>query len=298
MIEIGKYNTLKVEKFERHGIYLYCEDGERILLPGRYVPDGLRVDDEIEVFVYNDSEDRPIATTEKPYIELYNFAVLRAKSVSKHGAFMDWGLMKDLMIPFSEQNKEIEEGRSYLVYLKLDEATQRLVGSTKLTKYLVTEPVTVGVGEEVDLIAWTKSDLGVKVIINETHLGLVFTSDIHQDIKLGEELKGYIKFIRPDNKIDVRLQKDAYLNIEPNAVKILKRLERNDGFLDLNDKSDPVLITEMLGMSKKAFKSAVGSLYKARRITISDNGLHLVDTKDLPENQPKETKFKTQETKK
>jgi uncharacterized protein len=278
MLDLGKYSTLEVEKFEPHGAYLTDgkEDEGRVLLPGKYVPENLKPGDKITVFVYNDSEDRPVATTEKPYIELHHFAILRAKSVTKLGAFMDWGLSKDLLIPFKEQNKEIEEGRSYLVYLNMDYETDRLVGSTRLTKYLATEPVTVGEGEEVDLIVWTRTDLGYKVIINEIHLGLLYHTEIFQDLKLGQHIKGFVKTIREDKKIDVVLQRGGHLSIEPNAQKLLEILEDFGGFLNLNDKSDPDDIARILGMSKKLFKKSVGSLYKAKKIILEDGGIRLV----------------------
>lgn len=275
MIKIGEYNTLRVDRILEQGAYLEDEESNSVLLPTRYIPEKTEVGSELSVFIYNDSEDRPIATTEKPLINLNDFAMLKAVSNTKFGTFVDWGLTKDLLIPFREQNKEMSEGYYYLIYLYLDEETNRLVGSNKISKYLEKDKIEVKEGDEVDLIIWNKTDLGRRVIINKKYLGLVYDSDVYQDLKMGDRTKGYIKTVRPDKKIDVSLQKEGYGNIEPNANKILEKLRSNDGFLALNDKSDPALIASMLGMSKKTFKKSIGSLYKSRTIVINDDGIRL-----------------------
>lgn len=275
MLEIGCKGTFWIEKFEPHGAYLINESLDRVLLPQSYLTEGLKEGDSIEVFVYNDSEDRPVAVTTEPYIQLNDFAYLNIKSVTNVGAFADWGLPKDLLIPFREQNQKLVEGHSYVVFMFLDEETNRLVGSTKLAKYLDNNDLTVEENEEVDLIVWTSSDLGVKVIVNKQHLGLVYQNEIFQELKPGDQIKGYVKLIRPDNKLDISLQITGIESLEINAQKIVDVLKQGDGFLALHDKSTPDDIKSILAMSKKAFKSAVGTLYKKRLITIEPDGIHL-----------------------
>jgi uncharacterized protein len=275
-MDLGQYNNMRVEKLEPHGAYLTDEGEDRVLLPTQYVPEGLKPDDEIEVFLYNDSEDRPIATTIKPLLSMFNFALLQAKNVTAHGAFMDWGLPKDLLVPFAEQDREIVEGESYLTYLCFDEKTNRLFGSTKLAKFCDHYQITVEVDEEVDLIVWTKGDLGTKVLINERHLGLIFNNEIFQDLKEGDKLKGYVKNIRDDNKIDVALQRYGYDNLDQSLERLLQALKNNNGFLALTDKTDPGIIRDVLEMSKKKFKVCVGTLYKQRLITLEEEGIRLV----------------------
>ena len=275
MFEIGKYTTLKVDRFQTPGAFLINENEDDILLPNKYVSSDLKIGDEIKVFIYLDGEERPVATTIDPAIQLNDYAVLKANSVSKIGAFMDWGLEKDLFIPFREQLSKIQEGKKYLVHLLMDNQTNRLFGTTKLDKYLNDEEVTLQLKEEVDLIIWTSSDLGTKVIINKKYHGLLFSNEIFQELELGQQIKGYVKKIRPDGKIDVSLEKISYKNIEPNAKKILQLLEKSDGFISLNDHSDPDIIKSYLGISKKSFKKALGSLYKQRIILIEKKGIRL-----------------------
>ncbi|MBT6514541.1 MAG: GntR family transcriptional regulator [Crocinitomicaceae bacterium] len=276
MINIGHNNTLRVDRILDQGAYLEDQEGNSVLLPKRYVTTNLKIDDEITVFIYNDSEDRPVATTEKPLVALNDFAMLKAVGNTKYGTFMDWGLSKDLLVPFREQNKEMREGYYYLIYLYLDEETNRLVGSNKITKYLKSIKPDLKYGEEVDLIVWNKTDLGVKVIVNGTHQGLLYNNEIFNEIKMGDRIKGFVKLIREDNKLDISLQKQGYSNIEPNAKKILEKLESNNGFVALNDKSDPKLIVAALGMSKSTFKKSIGALYKLRKISIDKDGIRLL----------------------
>ena len=273
MFNIGTYTTLKVDRFQTPGAFLVNENEDDILLPNKYVPKNLKIGDEIKVFIYLDGEERPVATTINPTIQLNDFAVLKANHVTKIGAFMDWGLEKDLFIPFREQITKIQEGKFYLVHLLLDHQTNRLYGTTKLDKHLNDEEIAFKLKDEVDLIIWTRTDLGTKVIINKKYHGLLFNNEIFQELELGQHIKGYIKKIRTDGKIDVSLQKISYKNIEPDAKKILDLLEKNNGFVSLNDKSDPNLIKSYLGISKKSFKKAVGSLYKKRLITIEKKGI-------------------------
>jgi predicted RNA-binding protein (virulence factor B family) len=258
-------------------MYLRDEEDNEVLLPNKYVPEDMLIDDEIEVFVYNDSQDRPIATTRKPKLLLNDFGYLKVVEVNAVGAFLDWGLEKDLLVPFREQKMDMVVGRYYLVHLYLDEKTDRLVATAKVRKHFETENITVKEGEEVDLLICESTDLGVNVVINNLHKGLIFKNMIHKPIHPGQRMKGYIKTIRPDNKIDVMLEKEGYKNIiEPNAKKVLEEVQFNNGFLDLNDKSDPAEISMRLHMSKKTFKKAIGTLYKQRIITIEKDGIRLV----------------------
>ncbi len=275
MLEIGTYTKLTVDRIKSPGAYLINDEDEDVLLPNKYVSEDLQVGDQIEVFIYLDGEERIVATTENPYIKLNDFAVLKANNVNKIGAFMDWGLEKDLFIPFREQELKIKEGSSYLVYMYFDRQTERLVGSTKLSKYLDNTDHQLQIRDKVDLIVWSSSDLGTKVIINKKHLGLLYSNEVFKKLKFGQQITGFIKKTRSDNKIDVSLEEISYKNIEPNAQKILNLLEKNNGHLKLNDKSHPDEIQDVLGISKKAFKKALGSLYKKRLVTIDRKGISL-----------------------
>lgn len=275
MLEIGTYTKLTVDRIKSPGAYLINDEDEDVLLPNKYVSEDLQVGDQIEVFIYLDGEERIVATTENPYIKLNDFAVLKANNVNKIGAFMDWGLEKDLFIPFREQELKIKEGSSYLVYMYFDRQTERLVGSTKLSKYLDNTDHHLQIRDKVDLIVWSSSDLGTKVIINKKHLGLLYSNEVFKKLKFGQQITGFIKKTRSDNKIDVSLEEISYKNIEPNAQKILNLVEKNNGHLKLNDKSHPDEIQDVLGISKKAFKKALGSLYKKRLVTIDRKGISL-----------------------
>jgi len=282
MIEIGKYNTLTILRDTKVGLFLgnEIEDPEGIhdiLLPNKYVPNQFEIGDELTVFVYLDHEERPVATTLEPYILLNEFALLRVNYVNQVGAFMDWGMEKDILVPFKEQARPMEKGKRYLVYLYMDEKTNRLVASSKTNQFLNNENLTVENGEEVDLIVSHITEIGINVIINEKHKGLVYKDEVYDDaIRTGDRMRGYIKTIRPDNKIDVSLHKLGYQNIEPNAQKILDELKASRGFLRLNDNSHPEDIKTVLKMSKKTFKKAIGSLYKDRKIEMKDDGIYLV----------------------
>jgi predicted RNA-binding protein (virulence factor B family) len=282
MIEIGKYNTLTILRDTKVGLFLgnETEDPEGIhdiLLPNKYVPNQFEIGDELTVFVYLDHEERPVATTLEPYILLNEFALLRVNYVNQVGAFMDWGMEKDILVPFKEQARPMEKGKRYLVYLYMDEKTNRLVASSKTNQFLNNENLTVENGEEVDLIVSHITEIGINVIINEKHKGLVYKDEVYDDaIRTGDRMRGYIKTIRPDNKIDVSLHKLGYQNIEPNAQKILDELKASRGFLRLNDSSHPEDIKTVLKMSKKTFKKAIGSLYKDRKIEMKDDGIYLI----------------------
>lgn len=275
MIEIGKYNTLKIVRDTQVGLYL--SDGkEDILLPNKYVPREFEIGEEIIVFVYLDQEERPVATTLEPYIYLNEFAMLRVNFINKFGAFLDMGLEKDLFVPFREQAREMEKGKRYFVFMYLDEKSNRLVGTSKINQFLNNDELTVEKGEEVDLIISHITDMGINVIINEQHKGLLYKDEVFEDVRTGDRMKGYIKNIRPDKKIDVTLQQPGFAGIEPNAEKILDELRASRGFLRLNDDSHPEDIKTVLKMSKKTFKKAIGTLYKQKLIEIKEDGIYLV----------------------
>ena len=278
MIKIGEYNTLEILRDTEPGLFLGDEDGNDILLPNKYVPEQFEIGDDLEVFVYLDHEERPVATTLEPHIMPEEFALLRCNYTNEFGAFLDWNLEKDLFCPFKEQAFKMRKGDWYLVFCYMDQETDRLVASSKTNSFLSNKELTVNQFDEVDLIVSHPSDIGMNVIVNELHSGLIYKDDIYKEISVGDRLKGIVKKVREDNKLDISLSQIGYRNIEPNAQLILEELEDNSGFLPLTDKSAPEDIKEMLQMSKKAFKKAVGSLYKQRVIEIKEDGIHL--TKD------------------
>lgn len=276
MFELGQYQTLTINREATPGLYLKNQEGEEVLLPNKYIPENFEIEDEIEVFVYLDHEERPVATTLKPYVTLDEFAKLRCVEVSEFGAFLDWGLEKHLFVPFREQAYPMQKGHWYLIFCYLDEDTERLVASSKVNHFLDNSELTVEPFEEVELMVTNKTDLGFNLIINRLHQGLVYHDEVFQDLHTGDKLKGWITKIRPDNKIDVTLQRPGYRSIEPNADKIMEVLGMNDGFLPLHDKSDPTAIEEKLEMSKKSFKRAIGKLYKKNLIKIvNGEGIYL-----------------------
>ncbi|REG88190.1 CvfB family protein [Winogradskyella sediminis] len=276
MINLGEYNTLEILRDTEPGLFLGDgEDGE-VLLPNRYVPKVFEIGDNIEVFVYLDNEERPVATTDHPYIKKGDFALLRCNQVTDYGAFLDWGLVKELFCPFREQAFKMKAGGWYLVHCYLDDESERLVASSKTNSFLDNKELTVSQFDEVDLIVSHPSELGMNVIVNNMHLGLIFNDDIYKDISVGDRLKGLVKKVRPDNKLDISLNQIGYRNIEPNADYILNELHDNGGFLPVHDKSNPETIKDLLQMSKKSFKKAIGSLYKERQIEIKEDGIYLL----------------------
>lgn len=276
MIKIGEYNTLKILRETEPGLYLGDEGEDVVLLPHKYKPETYEIGDELTVFVYLDHEERPIATTLEPFIHLNTFSYLECKAVTEVGAFMDWGLEKQLFVPFKEQARPMTEGSWYIIYMYLDEVTNRLVGSSMTNKFLQNDTITVSPMEEVDILVTHITEIGANVIINGIHKGLIYMEDIFEDIRTGDEFKAYIKNIREDKKIDVVLQIPGYRRIEPNANYIREELEAAGGFLPLHDKSDPEEIRNQLGMSKKSFKKAIGTLYKDKQIVIQDDGIRLI----------------------
>ena len=269
-MKIGEFNELTLLRFTSVGAYLIDEMDNDVLLPNKYLTDDMELDDVLNVFVYRDSEDRVVATTEKPFIELNGYAFLKATEVNHFGAFMNWGLEKELMVPFREQNLKLEEGKYYLTHLLLDESTDRVFGSTKVNRYFkkATEPIDPN--EEVDLLICETTDLGIKVIVNNQYSGLIFRSDISRVIKRGQLTKGYVSNLREDGKFDVRLDLVGREKISDSAEKLLEILKIKKQLL-ITDKSDPDTIREVVGMSKKTFKQAVGSLYKQRLISLDDS---------------------------
>jgi predicted RNA-binding protein (virulence factor B family) len=258
-------------------VFLEGEDEALILLPNQYVPPKTQIDDNIKVFIYRDSEDRIIATTLTPKATVGEFAVLKVKSVTNVGAFLDWGLAKDLLVPFSEQRDKMQVDLSYLVYIYLDNATGRIVATAKIERILRENEVSYNEGDEVEILVGKRSELGFQVLINDDALGMVYKNEIFGHLKIGDRQKAYIKKIRRDGKIDVSLQQQGYVNEVPKSgQQILDLLKEEEGFLPLNDKSSPEDIYYTLKMSKKNFKKAIGLLYKQKLITIEDTGIFLV----------------------
>ena len=277
MLKLGEYNNLEIVRERDQGIYLCDEEGDEVLLPNKYVPEQFQIRDVLRVFVYLDSSERIVSTTLEPYATIKSFAYLKCTNVSEIGAFLDWGLEKDLFVPFREQSSKMRVGSWYFVYVYLDKETNRLVASSKTNAFLDNSLVLLSSYDEVDLIASHPSPQGWNMIVNQKHIGLVYSDEIFQKITPGDQLKGYVKKVRPDGKIDLTLQRHGFRGIEPNAEQILRELRSSGGFIDLNDKSDPEDIKEVFQLSKKSFKKAIGTLYKERKITIEKDGIRLVE---------------------
>ena len=277
MIRLGEYNTLEILRETDPGLYLGDTQENVVLLPHRYKPENFNIGDMLEVFVYLDYEERPVATTLTPHVLLNDFGYLHCSDVNEFGAFMDWGVQKQLFVPFKEQARPMKVGNWYIVYLSMDEQTNRLVGSSKTNKYLNNDTVTLEKFDEIAIMVTHITDLGANVIVNGKHKGLIFINDIFEDIRTGDTMKAYVKGVREDNKIDVVLQSPGYRSIEPNANFILDELKAAGGFMPLHDKSDPQDIKNELGMSKKSFKKAIGTLYKDKQILIKPDGIELID---------------------
>lgn len=275
MVRLGDYNSLRIVKKVDFGVYLDGgKDGE-ILLPQRYVPENCNIDDEIEVFIYLDQEERIIATTETPLARVGDFAYLEVAWVNEYGAFLKWGLMKDLFCPFREQKMKMEKGKSYIVHVHIDEDSYRIIASAKIERYLNTDIPPFNQGEEVRLLIWQKTDLGFKVIINNQYPGLVYEDQIFKHIHTGDITKGYIDNVREDGKIDVTLQPTGRKQTIDFANTLLQYLENNGGVCSLGDKSAAEDIYETFHVSKKVYKKAIGDLYKRRLITIGEYGIRL-----------------------
>lgn len=276
MVSLGKFVQLKILRNTKVGLFLGDSEGNEVLLPGKYVPKTYEIGEQLQVFCYLDHSERPVATTLKPEITLGEFQLLQVAEVNEYGAFMDWGLEKHLLLPFREQTTTLIAGDWYIVHCYLDQRSGRLVASMRLDRFLTNTVLTVRQGQVVDLLFTRFTNLGWEVIINHRHKGLVYANEIFKDIAAGDMTKGVVKKIRPDHKIDISLQPLGVDVLEPAAEKIIKTLEANGGFLPLHDKSDPERIKKMLQMSKKTFKKGIGTLYKARRIQLRQDGIELV----------------------
>jgi len=274
-IKLGKNAKLTVMRVVDFGCYLDGKNLGDILLPKRYMPADVKENDEVEVFVYTDSEDRIIATNETPYIQVGEFAALKCVGLSKIGAFMDWGLMKDLFVPFFEQQHRIQTNNTYVVFAYVDTETDRIAASTKLDQFLPLEPPTYELGQEVDIMVCDMSDLGYKVLINKAHWGLLYKNQVFENIKVGDQRKAFIQKMRSDDKIDLTLTPVGVKHIDDVFQKILSII-KEDEFIALNDKSDAKEIQEMFGVSKKVFKKAIGGLYKKRLIVFEEHGIRYI----------------------
>ncbi len=272
----GQYHQLAIQRINASGAFL--DDGDKgLLLPGKFIPKDAKVGDVLEVFVYHDSEDRLIATTTKPKAVLGDIANLKVVSTTNQGAFLDWGLMKDLFVPRSKQRTGMRVGGYYIVKIYTDEQTGRVVASEKIEPFLSNETLTVKEKEIVDLLVYRTTNLGYEVIINNQHIGLVYFNEVFQKLALGDTLKGTIKTIRPDNKIDVSIGQTGYKKVVNEETKILDLLREHNGYLPFHDKSDPEEVYEFFGMSKKTFKMTLGKLYKERKIEFTQTGIKLLD---------------------
>lgn len=274
MIEIGRSNELRILRNTSVGLYLGDESGEEVLLPNKYCPEKFELQDKIEVFVYHDHEERKVATKIRPKILLNEFELLQVTAVTNVGAFMDWGLEKDLLVPFREQRHKMQEGKWYIVYLDVDRKTDRLYASNRIDDFLQNKVLTVERGEEVSLLVFQKTDLGFSVIVNNIHKGLLFRNEIFKELNIGDKIIGFVKNIREDNKLDISIQRIGYEYFNDcNSELIFHKLVENEGFLPVTDKSSPEEIRRQFGISKKAFKKSIGALYKQRKITILPEGI-------------------------
>ncbi len=274
-LKLGDYNRMTVVKEVDFGMYLDGGEEGEILLPTRYVPEGCRIGDELNVFLYLDNEERPVATTQKPLAKVGDFAYLEVSWVNEYGAFLNWGLMKDLFCPFREQKMRMEIGNKYIVYVTIDDESYRMMASAKVEHFLSKERVPYNNGDEVDLLIWQKTDLGFKVIIDNAFAGLIYEDQIFKHITTGDRMKGYITCVRDDDKIDATLQPTGRRQTEEFADTLLQYLKDNGGSCDLGDKSDADEIYRRFQVSKKAYKRAIGDLYKKHLITIESNGIKL-----------------------
>ena len=274
-LKLGDYNTLEIVKEVDFGLYLDGGEYGEILLPARYVPETYAIGQAIEVFLYLDSEERLIATTEQPLARVGDFAFLRCSWVNRHGAFLHWGLMKDLFCPFGEQRARMEVGRSYMVHVHIDHETSRIMASAKLDRYLNASPPPYGRGDEVGIMVWHRTDLGYKVIVDNEYQGLVYANQMFRTIYPGDRLTGYVDGVRSDGKIDIALQRTGRQQTVEFAHALYQYLKDNGGSCPLGDKSDAEEIKRVFQVSKKTFKKAVGDLYRKRLITISEDGIAL-----------------------
>ena len=277
MIQLGKFNDLKVSKAEDSGYTLIDDEGTEIFLPSEKTDKELEEGATVSVFVYPGILGAKKATLKKPLIALGEFAFLTVSSTDEQGVYVDWGMEKDLLIPPKQEGERMEEGESYIIFMYQDRESGKLYGSNKIEKRLSNDDLTIEEGEEVDVMVQRESDMGFAVIVNHRHRGLVFENEVFQDLLIGDTLKGYVKKIQPENRLDITIRPMGYRNtVDPDVQTVLNALEDNQSFLPLTDKSKPDLIMVELNMSKKAFKRAIGSLYKERKIKIKEDGIHLI----------------------
>ena len=274
-IQWGKFNRLEVVKEVDFGVYLNGDEDGEILLPTRYVPDGCQPGDVLDVFIYLDMDERLIATTLKPYVQVGQFAFLEVAWTNQFGAFLNWGLMKDLFVPFREQKMKMIKGNRYLVHAHLDEESYRIVASAKVERYLSKEKAPYERGEEVECIVWQKTDLGFKVIVDNKYGGMLFKNEVFQEIRTGQKLRAFVKQVREDGKIDLELQKRGAQKVDDFSEVLLNFIKDNNGHTAMNDKTDAEEIYQTFGVSKKTFKKAVGELYKKRLIVLEEGGIRL-----------------------
>lgn len=274
LVELGRVNTLSVVKEVEFGYYLDGQDLGEILLPNNATETLLAVGDSVEVFIYKDSEDRLIATLKAPKAQVGEIANLKVSAVTSIGAFLDWGLEKELLVPFAEQSERMEEGKSYLVLLYVD-VSNRIVASTKLDKRLHREPVNYAPHQQVEIVIVDHTDIGYKAAINGAHWGVLYRNEVFKELRVGYKTKAYINRVREDDKIDLLLEKPGYAHNDELANKIVKFLKQNDGFTHVSDKSSPEIISRLFGVSKKKFKQSIGNLLKAGTISIESDGIRL-----------------------
>jgi Uncharacterized protein conserved in bacteria len=277
-IELGKFNQLEVVKEVDFGMYLDGGEEGEILLPARYVPENCRVGDILNVFLYLDMDERLIATTLTPLVQVGQFACLEVAWVNQFGAFLNWGLMKDLFVPFREQKMKMQVGRKYVIHAHLDEESYRIVASAKVERYLSKEKPEYVPGDEVDILVWQKTDLGFKAIIDNTYSGLLYENEIFCTLEAGMEKKAFVKQVREDGKVDLILQKPGFEKIDDFSGRLLDYIKEHGGRIGLNDKSPAEEIYNTFGVSKKTFKKGVGDLYKKRLVTLHADGISLADS--------------------
>ncbi|MDZ4668118.1 MAG: S1-like domain-containing RNA-binding protein [bacterium] len=276
MIEIGKKNTLTAARQSAVGVYLEDDKGNEVLLPNKYVPNSLKTGELLEVFIYKDSEDRLVATTLVPLIEVGTMANLKVNMVSSFGAFMDWGMEKDLLVPDKEQMTRMKEGETYLVYCYLDEVTERLVGSSKIKKFLNNDNLKLKDGESVEAVIFDDTPMGYLAVVNNKHMGLIYHNEVYGRLNLGETVTAYVKKIKETGELDLSLQKIGFKHVDDQTEVILDLLRKNKGFINLSDSSSPEEIQARLKMSKKVYKKAIGILYRQKKLRIELDGVYLI----------------------
>lgn len=286
-MNLGEMNTLRVDEFTDHGAYLTDEAGQRVLLPGKFIPKSLKAGDEIEVFLYNDSEDRPVATTQTPLVKVNEIAYLEVVSVSKHGAFLDWGLDKDLFVPYKNMREEMEEGCRYFISLYIDEMSGRLTGTERFG-YLFEELPDIRMEEPIEAMVYEVTDLGYKIYAEGPSRGLMFRNEVFQELEIGQKITVYLKNVRPDGKFDFKLERGDAGSVDNCANKIIALMQKNNGICTITDSSSSDEIAKVFGVSKKLFKKAVGLLYRSHQISLEPGRLVLISETPVvkPERKP------------